>query len=155
MKLAAKGSRFLNCGTALAGVIGLGACGVLMSIHVGNWEKAQSKDKAMSSAMFATYNITLGLALLAMFYAALFNAMKTLMELGRVPLKLMLGVVISALFVVSARVMNNWEREDGEGYRTKKFTSMWEMWVLLLVPYLFCIMGIVAVVKMPSFCTGG
>lgn len=146
--------QLLNCGTAGAGLIGLGACGVLMSIYVSKWDQAKKKNNPMDSEMFAIYNITLGLALAVMFYAVIFNAMKSLMEVGRAPLKMMLGLVACSLFVVSSRVINNWKKEDGEGYRDKKFTSTWEMWVLLVAPYIFCIMGIVLVILSPSFCMG-
>ena len=146
--------RLLNCGTAGAGLIGLVECGVLMSIYVSKWDDVRKKDNPMDSEMFALYNITLGVALVVMFYAVIYNALKSLMEVGRAPLKMMLGLVVCGLIVVSARVRQKWKNEEGDGFRDKKFTSTWEMWVLLVTPYIFFIAGVVAAVYSPSFCTG-
>ena len=61
-------AKAFNCGTAGAGIIGLGACGVLMSIYVSKWDKAKDKKQPHGlKEMFAIYNITLGLALAVMF----------------------------------------------------------------------------------------
>ena len=43
------------------------------------------KDNPMDSEMFALYNIVLGIALVVMFYAVIYNALKSLMEVGRAP----------------------------------------------------------------------
>ena len=104
--------------------------------------------------MFALYNITLGIALVVMFYAVIYNALKSLMEVGRAPLKMMLGLAVCGLIVISTRVRQKWKNEKGDGYRDKKFTSTWEMWVLLVTPYIFFIAGVVSIVYAPSLCTG-
>lgn len=147
--------KLLNCGTAGAALIGLFACGVLMSIFVAKWNSMRTEEKAMDSKMYAIYNITLGLSLMVMFYAVIFNALKSMMEVGRAPLKMMVGLVVGTLFWISSRVMNRWKEDgDSEGYRDKEFTSIWEMWVLLIAPYFFFLVGVVAVIYTPSFCLG-
>lgn len=147
--------KLLNCGTTVAALVGLFACGVLMSIFAGKWDSEKSKEKPMDSKMYAIYNITLGLSLAVMFYAVIFNALKSIMEVGRAPLKMMIGLVVGTLFWISSRVMNKWQEDgDSEGYRDKKFTSIWEMWVLLIAPYFIFFVGVVAVIYTPSFCLG-
>ena len=98
--------KLLNCGTTVAALVGLFACGVLMSIFAGKWDSEKSKEKPMDSKMYAIYNITLGLSLAVMFYAVIFNALKSMMEVGRAPLKIMVGLVVCTLFWISSRVVN-------------------------------------------------
>ena len=53
-------------------------------VHLCHSGTKQRQKTPHGLEMFAIYNITLGLALTAMFYAVIFNAMKSLMEVGRV-----------------------------------------------------------------------
>ena len=145
----------MNCGTAGVALVGILACGVLMSVYVSKWKQEKQKTRPMDSKMFAIYNITLGLALAVMFYAVLYNALKTVMEVGRTPIKMILGICVCLLFVASARVINNWKGSDGDGIRDKEdFTGVWEMWVLLVAPYILFLAGASAIVFNPSFCFG-
>ena len=46
------------------------------------------------------------------------------------------------------------EDGDSEGYRDREFTSIWEMWILLVAPYFIFVAGGVAIAYTPSFCLG-
>ena len=128
-----------NCLEALAGIVGLGACTVLMGIHMatGNTDecscqsnkvKCKKRPKtAMGSPGFALFNITLGLTLVVIFYSAIFKGLMASLEILKVPLKAMIGGVVVGLFFLSARIITNWKE-----IKDKKWYVVWEYWVALV-----------------------
>lgn len=150
-----KGGGILQCAEGLLAIVGIGAAAVLLGVHLskGN-QDACSKNKheeAMDSAPFALFNITLGLSLLVLFYMAIFEALKVAFQVLRSPLKAVTGAVIVGLYVLSARIINNWKK-----IKDKKWTGVWEYWVIFVSAILYVVgSGGMIYFTGGKFCTGG